>query len=93
MFNPDNSTSTFSNHMKTKTYSFGTGRDQFAKTVVNRDRIEPNRHMPPPNNYSPLKPLGVDAVGFKIKYKINYMNDEMTAIKMGVPAPCTYHDQ
>lgn len=48
--------------------------------------------MPAPNNYNPQKPLGAEAVGFKIKYKINYYDDEMTAIKMGVPAPGTYED-
>ena len=79
--------------MKTKTYCFGTGREGFTKTVVNRDRIEPSRNMPPPNSYNPQKPLGAEAVGFKLKYKINYYDAEMTAIKMGVPAPGTYEDQ
>lgn len=78
--------------MRTKTYCFGTGRDQFNKTVVNRERIEPSKNNPAPNNYNPHKPLGEEAVGFKLKYKINYYDDEMTAIKMGVPAPGTYDD-
>lgn len=78
--------------MRTKTYCFGTGRDQFATTVVNRERIEPSKNMPPPNNYNPHKSLGEEAVGFKLKYKIHYNDPATLAIKMGVPAPGTYDD-
>jgi len=36
LFNPNATTSTFTNHMKgSKTYSFGTGREEFGSTVVN----------------------------------------------------------
>ena len=44
LFNPNNTTSTFSVHCKgtKKTYAFGAGRECFAKTVVNRDNVGPD---------------------------------------------------
>jgi hypothetical protein len=40
VFSPNNTTTTFAVHCKgPKTYSFGTGREQFGKTVVNRDNL------------------------------------------------------
>ena len=35
--------------MRGKTYSFGAGREDFKKTVVNRDNIEPSKENPSPN--------------------------------------------
>lgn len=35
LFTPNATTSTFCNHMKKNTYSFGAGREDFKSTVVN----------------------------------------------------------
>ena len=40
LFNPNQTTTTFANFMTGgKTYSFGAGREDFAKTVVNRTNM------------------------------------------------------
>ena len=78
--------------MRKNSYCFGTGREQFAKTVVNRDRPEPDRNLVPPNLYDPYLPLGEEAVGFKLKYKIDFYDDERLARKNNYPGAGTYED-
>lgn len=78
--------------MKGKTYSFGTGREGFKTAVVNRENagIEPS--CPGPGTYIPQKPLGDEAVAFKLKYKIDFYDAERIARKRNYPAPGTYED-
>jgi hypothetical protein len=45
LFKPNSTTSTFANHMKGElTYSFGTGREGFTKTVYN-ERLGNNKRL------------------------------------------------
>ena len=76
-----------------KTYSFGAGREDFKKTIVNPENIEHPKDNPPPNLYSPHKKLGSEAVGFKLKYKLNFYDTERLAKKNNYPAPGRYEDQ
>lgn len=48
--------------------------------------------MPAPGTYDPLKPIGADALKFKLKGKLYYGNAKDVAIKRGVPGPGTYED-
>ena len=57
LFSPDLTTSTFANHMRVTTYSFGTGREGYAKTVTNRYHMGPDKGNPGPK-YMTIKPLG-----------------------------------
>lgn len=93
LFNPNNTTSTFAVMCKgTKTYSFGTGRESFGKTVINPKAIAPDKSNPGPGEYDPQHPLGEDAVGFKLKYKLDYGNPDKIARKRNIPAPGTYEN-
>ena len=79
-----------------KTYCFGTGREQFNKTVVNRenagsDGIRTNSN-PGPSHYEPAKPLGHEAVKFKLKDRLDYHDVARLAIKNGYPGVGTYED-
>jgi len=61
--------------MKKSTYSFGAGREDFRAAVVNEPKpyyIGADKKNPGPSEYSPLKPIGREAVAFKLKYKIDY---------------------
>lgn len=62
LFNPNQTTSTFSNHMKKTTYCFGAGREHFVNTVVNPENLGADKGNPGPQEYTPLKPLGRDAL-------------------------------
>lgn len=83
------------------TYSFGTGRDAFDKTLYN-DRIGSNKRIympdpvvPGPGSYDPLKPIGVESKAFKLKGKIGYGSVSYSgrqAIRRGVPGAGTYED-
>ena len=55
-----------------KTYAFGTGRDQFSKTVVNRENLMADYSNPGPGEYVQQHPLGKDAVAFKLKFKLDF---------------------
>lgn len=102
VFRPDNTTSTFANHMKgDMTYSFGTGRERFTKTVYNErlgnsNHIKiPDRIVPGPGTYDPLKPIGVGSKSFKLKGKIGYGSVSYTgdaAVRKGIPGVGTYED-
>ena len=76
-----------------KTYSFGAGREDFKKTVVNPDNIEPSRENPSPDRYHPHKTLGAEAIAFKLKYKLDFYDTARLARKNNYPAPGTYEDQ
>ena len=102
VFKPNNTTSTFANHMKGDlTYSFGTGRDGFSKTIYN-DRIGSNKRLyqpdpvvPGPGAYEPLHPIGVGSKSFKLKGKILYGSVSYSgrqAERRGVPGAGTYED-
>jgi hypothetical protein len=59
VFSPNNTTSTFAVHCKgPKTFCFGTGRNDYGKTVVNADNLPADPLNPGPGEYVPLKPLG-----------------------------------
>lgn len=59
LFNPNSTTSTFAVHVKgPKTFSFGTGRDAFTKTVINPENVGADLSNPGPGEYNPLHPLG-----------------------------------
>ena len=75
-----------------KTYAFGTGREQFSTTVVNVGNIGADKGNPGPGEYNPLHPLGQDAVGFKLKYRLDFGDADKVAIKRNYPAPGTYED-
>ena len=77
---------------KNRTYSFGAGREAFNKTVVNPDNVGADQSIPGPGTYDPLHPLGQDAVGFKLKFKLDYLDDTKRALKRNIPAPGTYED-
>ena len=73
VFSPNNTTTTFAVHCKgPKTFCFGTGRESYGKTVLNRENLQADPLNPGPGTYVPLKPLGQDALAFKLKYKIDY---------------------
>lgn len=76
-----------------RTYSFGAGREDFKKTVVNPENIEPSRENPPPNLYNPHKTLGAESVGFKLKYKLDFYDTARLAKKNNYPGAGTYEDQ
>jgi hypothetical protein len=42
---------------------------------------------PGPGHYVPLKPLGKDALAFKLKYKLDYHDAGRMARKKNIPAP------
>ena len=83
------------------TYSFGTGRDGFSKTIYN-ERIGSNKRIyrpdpavPGPGAYEPLHPLGVGTKSFKLKGKIGYGSVSYAgrqAERRGVPGAGTYED-
>ena len=75
-----------------KTYSFGAGRENFSKTIVNRDNIGCEKTNPGPLHYSPTKPLGEEAVAFKFKFKIVNDMPDVLAKKWGYPGVGTYED-
>lgn len=75
-----------------KTYSFGTGRESFAKTVINPENLVADDANPGPGEYNPLHPLGKDAVAFKLKYKLDYGNPDIMARKRNIPGPGTHEN-
>tara|TARA_B110000285_G_scaffold168476_1_gene188419 strand:+ start:345 stop:683 length:339 start_codon:yes stop_codon:yes gene_type:complete len=93
VFSPNNTTSTFAVHCKgPKTFSFGTGREAYGKTVLNKENLQSDPLNPGPGTYVPLKPLGQDALAFKLKYKLDYHDAGRLAKKRGVPGAGTYED-
>lgn len=83
------------------TYSFGTGRDGFSKTIYN-ERIGSNKRMyqpdpsvPGPGAYDPLHPIGVGAKSIKLKGKIGYGSVSYAgraAERKGIPPVGQYED-
>lgn len=90
LFKPDSSTSTFANHSKGSSFCFGTGREDFKKTVVNFDKQYPDPDNPGPNMYTDLKPLGSEKAAVSLKSKIDFFRDERIARKAGVPGAGHY---
>lgn len=94
VFKPDNTTSTFAIHCKgDKTFCFGSGREAFNKTVINKARLPQEQSSPGPSKYDQLIPFGTESKKFKLKGKIPYNDPAMIAIKRGVPGVGTYEDQ
>ena len=103
VFKPDNTTSTFANHMKGDlTYSFGTGRDGFSKTIYN-ERIGSNKRIyqpdpatPGPGSYDPIhKDFGHGKKAFKLKGKIGYGSVSYAtrdAERKAIPGAGTYEE-
>ena len=75
-----------------KTYSFGTGRESFSKTVINREKLGPDAKNPGPGNYSPERPIGRDAVGFKLKFRVHHDDPVVLNTKWAYPGAGTYED-
>jgi len=75
-----------------KTFSFGTGRDAFTKTVINPENVGADLSNPGPGEYNPLHPLGQDAVAFKLKYKLDYGDPDIMARKRNIPGPGTHEN-
>lgn len=83
------------------TYSFGTGRDGFSKTIYN-ERIGSNKRIyqpdpatPGPGTYEPLHPIGVGSKAFKLKGKIGFGSVSYAgrdAERKGIPGAGTYDD-
>ena len=83
------------------TYSFGTGREGFKRTVYN-ERIGNNKRIyqadpivPGPGSYEPLHPIGVGSKSFKLKGKIGYGSVSYAgraAELKGIPGAGTYED-
>jgi len=93
LFKPDNTTSTFAVHcVGDKTYSFGTGRESFKKTVLSKGHLGADDIVPGPGSYDPLGPIGSSALSFKLKHKLYYGEDEHIAKKRAVPGAGTYED-
>ena len=90
LFKPDSSTSTFANHSKGSSFCFGTGREDFKKTVVNFEKQYPDPDNPPPNRYHDLAPLGMNSTSVSLKPKIDFFRTTRLAVKAGVPGAGTY---
>ena len=95
LFSPNNTTSTFAVHNKGKmTYSFGAGREDFHKTVVNAEHIIQNKGYPdkvsPGPKYTTLKPLGEEGKKFKLKHKLDFYDTERLEKKKNYPGAGTY---
>ena len=75
-----------------KTYAFGTGRDAFSKTVTNVEDRRADQINPGPGTYEPMRPLGKDSVGFKLKFKLDFGDTALQAMKRNIPAPGHYDD-
>lgn len=86
-------TSLFTNHVRgNKTYAFGAGREDFAKTVVN-DKKYPDPDVPGPGMYRSIREFGVnDKSGPKIKGKLRNGTPEKEALKAAIPGVGTYKD-
>lgn len=93
-FNPDNTTSTFAVHVKgDTTYCFGTGRDSFSKTVLNRSKLGADGANPGPGQYEQGAALGKDAKAFTLKGKLHYEDPAKWARKHDIPGPGAHSHQ
>lgn len=94
MFKPDNTTSTFAVHVKGPvTYCFGAGRDAYSKTVLTKNNVGADLDIPGPGAYDPLKPLGYNALKFKLKSRVCYDSPEKVAERKNVPPPGAYEEK
>lgn len=94
MFKPNNTTTTFSVHVKgDTTYCFGAGREDFNKTVVNRGNLKADPANPGPGTYVPQHPIGHDALKFKLKSRNDYHDPARLALKKNIPPPGAYGDK
>jgi len=57
---------------------------------MDRKRPPIDYSTPGPEAYKPDKPLGQDALAFKLKFKLEYGDASMMAKKRNIPAPGTY---
>jgi len=92
VFNPDKTTTTFTNHMTLHTYAFGAGRDAFKNQVIHPSNLGPDKATPGPGTYVPLHPIGTNAKKFKLKFKLDYGDPETMAKKRNVPGPGTHEN-
>ena len=93
VWSPNNSTTTFAVHCKgPRTYCFGTGRESYGKNVINVENLQSDPANPGPGTHVPLKPLGKEALAFKLKGKLDYLDAGKQAIRRGVPGPGAYND-
>lgn len=75
-----------------KTYSFGTGRESYGKNVINVENLQADPNNPGPGQYVPLRPLGQDALAFKLKAKLDYHDAGKIAKRRNIPGAGTYED-
>lgn len=88
---PSIASTTLSNSKKT--YSFGAGRDNFDKTVVNTGNMYPDGANPGPGTYTDGSQLiGVNARKTSLKERKFYMEVDRYAVKQDIPGPGSYKD-
>lgn len=96
MFNPDQTIASFASltafQKGNKTHCFGAGREDFKKTVVNRESKYTDPNNPGPSDYNKEKPFGSTSVSFSLSYKIDFDHDTTVALKRNHPAPGHYED-
>mmetsp|Transcript_3926 Transcript_3926/g.5932 ORF Transcript_3926/g.5932 Transcript_3926/m.5932 type:complete len:143 (+) Transcript_3926:295-723(+) len=93
VFKPNNTTTTFAVHVKGPvTYCFGAGRESYSKVVMSKRNLSPDASSPGPGAYDPLKPIGANALKFKLKSRIPYGDPAQIARKKNIPPPGTYDD-
>ena len=75
------------------TYCFGTGRDSFSKTVLNRSKLGADGANPGPGQYEQGAALGKDAKAFTLKGKLHYEDPAKWARKHDIPGPGAHSHQ
>ena len=76
-----------------KTFCFGAGREDFAKTVYNTTNMEADKIVPGPGSYTDSTQLiGVNTRKTTLKERKFYLDDDEMAKKLAIPGPGTYED-
>ena len=76
VFNVDNTTSTFANHMNGTTFCFGAGRDDLKKQVLHPKNLGPDKLNPGPGTYQALLPIGSNCRSMKFKSRLTFGDPE-----------------
>lgn len=76
-----------------KSVAFGTGREDYAKTVYNTGKMYGDPIVPGPGEYTDdTKLIGVNARKTTLKERKFYLDDDEMARKLAIPGPGTYED-
>ena len=76
-----------------KSYCFGAGREDFAKTVVNIGNMPADAKNPGPGTYSDTtKNIALNARKYSLQPRTMYMNTIQAARKRNITGPGTYGD-